>query len=454
MKLQPRRVPAKGSIKDSARATEEAVIAAALVDVVELEKATQGLTPDHFGSEQRAIIWGSILELYELPGGSTDLPSVLQRLTETGQIDEAGGTGYVTSLLDKRMTGVRTEALISQVIEAGRRRSRRSQLQSLLSMIDEGHPLEEVDESLEAAIMDFSSDSQDGRGLAHTVGSTADTLQYGLDAADGLHGSGIHTGILPLDLIVPSLDPTDLVYVAARPSMGKTALMNHLLLHSARQGRRCAVFSMEMDRSRIIRRLLASMSKVPLKLLRTGRASAEHWKLLLRATVELGKLPIWIDESSRLTPGRIRAGATKLARQIGGIDIIFVDYAQLLHSGLKNKSVTDANYDLAHVSRAMKELAKELGIPVFVLSQMNRGIENRADPTPKLSDLRDSGALEQDGDVIAFLDHARDSQKRIVPGYVDIIVRKQRDGLQARARAVFLKHVSSFYNASPRVLAA
>ncbi len=255
---------------------------------------------------------------------------------------------------------------------------------------------------------------------------------------------GVPTGFIDLDRMTSGLQAGDLIVLAARPSMGKTALAINIAEHVAlNEGLPVAVFSMEMGASQLAVRIVGSIGRIDQMHLRTGKLKADEWPRLTDAINRLHDIPLHIDETAGLTTSELRANARRLARQCGKLGLIVVDYLQLM-SGSGADGENRAT-ELGEVSRGLKMLAKELQCPVLALSQLNRSVESRTDKRPLMSDLRESGAIEQDADIIMFIYrddyYNKDSRE---PGVAEIIISKQRNGPTGMVKLTFMKQITRF----------
>jgi replicative DNA helicase len=256
--------------------------------------------------------------------------------------------------------------------------------------------------------------------------------------------TGVPTGFYDFDRMTSGLQPGDLVVLAARPSMGKTALAINIAEHVAvNEGLPVAVFSMEMGAAQLAIRIVGSIGRIDQGHLRTGKLSDDEWPRLTEAIEKLRSISLHIDETPGLTPSELRANARRLARQCGKLGLIVVDYLQLM-SGTSSDGDNRAT-ELGEISRGLKMLAKELQCPVIALSQLNRSVEQRTDKRPMMSDLRESGAIEQDADVIMFIyrdDYYNKDSKE--PGVAEVIIGKQRNGPTGTVKLAFLKPITKF----------
>jgi replicative DNA helicase len=262
--------------------------------------------------------------------------------------------------------------------------------------------------------------------------------------------TGVPTGFYDLDRMTSGLQAGDLVVLAARPSMGKTAFAINIAEHVAlNEGLPVAVFSMEMGAAQLAVRVVGSIGRIDQGHLRTGKLTDEEWPRLTDAIERLRTVSLHIDETPGLTPSELRANARRLARRCGKLGLIVVDYLQLM-SGSSGSDGDNRATELGEISRGLKMLAKELQCPVIALSQLNRGVEQRTDKRPMMSDLRESGAIEQDADIIMFIyrdDYYNKDSKE--PGIAEIIIGKQRNGPTGAVRLTFLKPLTRFESLAP-----
>jgi len=260
--------------------------------------------------------------------------------------------------------------------------------------------------------------------------------------------TGVHSGFYDYDRMTAGMQPGDLIVLAARPSMGKTALALNIAEHVAVEERLpVAVFSMEMGAAQLTLRLVGSLGRIDQSNLRTGKLRNDEWARLSETVEKMRDIDMFIDETPGLTPSELRANARRLARKFGRLGLIVVDYLQLM-SGSSGGSDENRATELGEISRGLKSLAKELQCPVLALSQLNRSVEQRTDKRPMMSDLRESGAIEQDADVIIFIyrDDYYNKEQSKDPGVAEIIIAKQRNGPTGTVRLAFLKPLTRFEN--------
>jgi replicative DNA helicase len=369
-------------------------------------------------------------------------------LQNQGKSEGVGGLGYLNSLAQY----VPSASNIRRYAEIVRERSI---LRKLVTASDEiatnafnpqGRPVDKILDEAEQKIFNIgeegSRNKQGFQSMDTLVIELMDRVQEMADNPNDI--TGVPTGFYDLDRMTSGLQAGDLVVLAARPSMGKTALAVNIAEHVAlNEGLPVAVFSMEMGASQLAVRVVGSIGRIDQGHLRTGKLSDEEWPRLADAIDRLRTVSLHIDETPGLTPSELRANARRLARQCGKLGLIVVDYLQLM-SGSTTGGDNRAT-ELGEISRGLKMLAKELQCPIIALSQLNRSVEQRTDKRPMMSDLRESGAIEQDADIIMFIyrdDYYNKDSKD--PGVAEIIIGKQRNGPTGAVRLTFLKPLTRF----------
>ncbi|MEO8249481.1 MAG: replicative DNA helicase, partial [Burkholderiales bacterium] len=377
-----------------------------------------------------------------------DVITVFERLQAQGKSEEIGGLMYLNSLAQY----VPSAGNIRRYAEIVRERSI---LRKLISASDDiatnafntkGRPVDKILDEAEQKIFNIGEEGsrmkQGFQAMETLVVQLLDRVQEMADNPNDI--TGVPTGFYDLDRMTSGFQAGDLVVLAARPSMGKTALAINIAEHVAlHEQLPVAVFSMEMGASQLAVRIVGSIGRIDQTHLRTGKLTDDEWPRLTEAIEKLRHVSLHIDESPGLTPSELRANARRLARQCGKLGLIVVDYLQLMSgsSGADENRATE----LGEVSRGLKSLAKELQCPVIALSQLNRSVETRTDKRPMMSDLRESGAIEQDADVIMFIyrdDYYNKDSKE--PGVAEIIIGKQRNGPTGVCKLAFLKPLTRF----------
>ncbi len=396
----------------------------AIADVVEVLRTHDFYRPAH------GTIFDSILDLYGR-GEPADPVTVSAELTRQGVLERIGGAPYLHTLIASVPTAanagyyaeiVRERAILRRLIEAGTKVVQ----MGYGAAGDMGGAVDEVVDRAQAELFNVVErrTSEDFIGLGDAL---LDTFAE-LEAIQGHQGglSGVPTGFRDLDALTNGLHPGQLVVVAGRPGLGKSTLaMDFMRSASLKHGMASVLFSLEMGKSEITMRLLSAEARVQLKNMRNGQMSDNDWNKLARRMGEVASAPLFIDDSPNLTMMEIRAKARRL-KQRHDLKMVVVDYLQLMSSPRK---VESRQQEVAEMSRALKLLAKDLGVPVIAVSQLNRGAEQRADKKPQISDLRESGAIEQDADIVILL-HREDAYDRESPraGEADLIVAKNRNG--------------------------
>ena len=408
----------------------------AIADVVEALRGGDFYKPAH------QTIYEAILDLYGR-GEPADAITRSAELTKRGELGRVGGAPYLHTLISSVPTAanagyyariVSERAILRRLVEAGTRITQ-------MGYADTG----EVDEVVDRAQAEIYAvterrSSEDYAPLAEIMEGTLDEIE-----AIGSRGGtmvGVPTGFTDLDGLTNGLHPGQLVVVAARPGLGKSTLaLDFARAASIKSGLTSVIFSLEMTRNEITMRLLSAEARVGLHHMRTGSLGDDDWTKLARKMSEVASAPLFIDDSPNMTMMEIRAKCRRL-NQRHDLKLVVVDYLQLMSSG---KRVESRQQEVAEFSRALKLLAKELEVPVVALSQLNRGPEQRTDKKPMLSDLRESGSIEQDSDMVILL-HREDAYERESPraGEADFIVAKHRNGPTATITVAFQGHYSRF----------
>ncbi|CAN1547259.1 replicative DNA helicase [Limnohabitans sp. B9-3] len=378
-----------------------------------------------------------------------DVITVYEHLQALGKAEEIGGLGYLNALAQY----VPSASNIRRYAEIVRERSI---LRKLVTASDEiatnafntqGRAVAQILDEAEQKIFNIGEEgSRMKQGFQAMPQLVVDLLDRVQEMADNQNDiTGVPTGFVDFDRMTSGLQPGDLIVLAARPSMGKTALAINIAEHVAvNEGLPVAVFSMEMGASQLAVRIVGSIGRVDQGHLRTGKLSDDEWPRLTEAIEKLRNVSLHIDETPGLTPSELRANARRLARQCGKLGLIVVDYLQLM-SGSSSSGGDNRATEIGEISRGLKMLAKELQCPVIALSQLNRSVEQRTDKRPMMSDLRESGAIEQDADVIMFIyrdDYYNKESKE--PGVAEVIIGKQRNGPTGTVKLAFLKPLTKF----------
>jgi replicative DNA helicase len=432
---------------------EQSVLGGLLLDNSVWDQASDLVTESDFYRLEHRQIYNAISSLVSA-SKPADVVTVFERLQTMGQADGCGGIAYLNALaqsvpsagnLRRYAEIVRERAVLRKLIEASDHIASEAfspQGKAVSTILDEA-------ESRIFRIGEEGSRSQQGfhpmnQLLAKLIDRVNELAENGAEEV-----TGVRTGFYDFDRMTAGLQPGDLVVLAARPSMGKTALAINIAEHVAvEEGLPVVVFSMEMGASQLALRMVGSIGRIDQQHLRTGALKDDEWGRLTEAVDRLSKAAVFIDETPALNPAELRARARRQARQCGRLGLIVIDYLQLMSgssSGDENRAT-----ELGEISRSLKALAKELQCPVIALSQLNRSVESRNDKRPMMSDLRESGAIEQDADVIMFIyrdDYYNKESKE--PGVAEIIIAKQRNGPVGTVKLAFVKPMTKFENLAP-----
>ncbi|MGH8588891.1 MAG: replicative DNA helicase, partial [Gammaproteobacteria bacterium] len=418
---------------------EQSVLGGLMLDNDSFVSIEDRVSSDDFYRHEHRLVFLAIQALSNA-AKPYDVITVSEWLRDTGQTDKAGGLPYLAELLNNTPTAaniaayadiVRSRSVLRQLIRAGIDIADRS-------FLPEGRTSDELLDLAEMQV--FKIANKHGRGrLGYR--DIKDLVPGVLERIDVLYHNkspitGVATGFVDFDELTAGLQTSDLVIVAGRPSMGKTAFAINIAEHAALQdGHTVVIFSMEMPGEQLAMRTMASLSRVDVHRVRTGKLSDDDWpRLVSTAGLLTEKAKMFIDDTPALTPGELRARCRRVARE-HGLGLVIVDYLQLMQvPGTKENRATE----ISEISRSLKSLAKELRVPVVAVSQLNRELEKRPNKRPVMSDLRESGAIEQDADLIVFIyrDEVYDSESPD-KGVAEIIVAKQRNGPIGTVRMTF-----------------
>lgn len=427
---------------------ESSVLGGLLLDNGAWDRVGDLLTEVDFYRFEHRLIYSAIGALVNA-SKPADVITVFEHLQGQGKADEIGGLTYLNSLAQY----VPSAGNIRRYGEIVRERS---VLRQLVAASDEiatnafnpkGRPVSTIVDEAEQKIFNIGEQGarhkQGFQAMESLVVNLLDRVQEMADNPNDV--TGVPTGFYDLDRMTAGLQAGDLIVLAARPSMGKTALAINIAEHVAlNEGLPVAVFSMEMGAAQLAVRIVGSIGRIDQGHLRTGKLTDDEWPRLTEAIERLRNISLHIDESAGLNSSELRANARRLARQCGKLGLIVVDYLQLM-SGTSSDGENRAT-ELGEISRGLKMLARELQCPVIALSQLNRSVEQRPDKRPMMSDLRESGAIEQDADIIMFIyrDEYYTKEACKEPGVAEVIIAKQRNGPTGVVKLAFLKPITKF----------
>lgn len=381
-----------------------------------------------------------------------DVITVFEQLKNQGKAQEMGGLTYLNNLAQyvPSATNIRRYAEIVRERAILRKLVTASDEISTNAFNPQGKTVERILDEAEAKIFAIGEEgSRNKQGFQSLDNLVIDLLDKVQEMADNpADVTGVPTGFADLDRMTSGLQAGDMIVLAARPSMGKTSFAVNIAEHVAlNEGLPVAIFSMEMGAAQLAVRIVGSIGRVNQGNLRTGKLTDDEWPRLTEAIERLRTVSLHIDETPGLSPGELRANARRLARQCGKLGLIVVDYLQLMSGSGSAASSDNRATELGEISRGLKMLAKELQCPVIALSQLNRSVEQRTDKRPMMSDLRESGAIEQDADIIMFIyrdDYYNKDSKE--PNVAEVIIGKQRNGPTGTVKLFFQKNQTRFEN--------
>ena len=425
---------------------EQSVLGAVFISPETMISLADELTPDDFYKPANKIVFKTMLSLLE-KGEPIDATTMVSALTNQGDISNIGGINYVVELVNSTPTSKNVEHYAKLVKEKATLRKVIADLSDSLSSAYQGDvSIGDIIAKTEKSLLDISNQNA-GTGFRN-VADILDTHMQIVETRSQTDGfvTGLSTGFVGLDKITTGLHEGNLTILAARPAMGKTALALNIAKHVATKERKPSViFSLEMGAEELIERMVASEGMVPAYHLKTGNLSPDEWRRLVQAQNNLYDAPIFVDDTAGIRISDIRSKARKLSQEMGGLGIIIIDYLQLI-TGAKGENRQQI---VSEISRELKILAKDLRVSVIALSQLSRSVEQRQDKRPMLSDLRESGSIEQDADIVAFLyrdayyqKEQADSQE--VNNVTELILEKNRHGSLGTVKLYFHKEYTKF----------
>ena len=429
------------------REAEEAVLGAVLINPEVYYDVAQLLQSDDFYNVRNRWIWEAYAHLHDqrLP---IDYLTVCHELEERTQLAEVGGPAYVTTLLNQTPTSMHAEAYAKIVAEqAVRRRMLAAANELARQAYNQQQTVDNIIDEAEKSIFGLSE-----RRVRRDVQPIQQVLSEYYDHVDQLSQRdeeifGVPTGLNDLDHLLGGLQKSDFLIIAGRPGMGKTGFMLSVAKNAAQKHKKhVAMFSMEMSAEQLVQRLISQETELDSMKLRTGKLSDNEWPIFIHAIEVLSDTHIWLDDTPGLTPMQLRTKARRLHMEYN-LDLILVDYLQLMSGDTRNDNRVQ---EVSYISRNLKTLARELNVPVLAAAQLSRAVEQRTDKRPMLSDLRESGSLEQDADIVMFI-HRPDAMEKDSPrvNIAEIIVAKHRNGPTHPGIELFFRsNLARFENAA------
>ena len=430
------------------REAEEAVIGAVLINPEAYYDVAQFLAADDFYIHRNKWIWGTFVSLHDR-NEAIDLVTVTEELDQKGHLADIGGSAYITKLINNVPSSLHAEAYGHRVEETAIRRRMLDAANKIAKLAyEENLSLDTVMDDSEKAVFNVSQrrTNQDLQPIKTVLSDYFDRMEELSKRDEDL--VGVPTGFIDIDRMLGGLQPSDLLIIAGRPGMGKTgfilsALKNAALTHK----KHVAIFSLEMSNEQLVQRIIAQETGIDSTRLRSGKLSPDEWLLFTQAIEVLTDTHIFLDDTPSLTPLQLRTKCRRLHLEYK-LDLVVVDYLQLMGGDIRTNNRVQ---EVSDISRNMKILARELNVPVLAAAQLSRAVEQRSDKRPVLSDLRESGSLEQDADIVMFIYrpevYEEDSQFK---NLAEIIIAKHRNGPTGEVQLVFRKNLAKFENAATR----
>lgn len=430
---------------------ETSLLGAILIDSDAIVKIADTIIPEDFYDQKNGIIYQAIKQLYE-NHSPIDVLTVADQLRSEGNLDAIGGASYLTELTNYVPTAAHVEQYANLVSQKALRRRLIKVSQEISTLgYDEAKSLQELIEDAESKLFEVSQ-----KHVKQDIVSLETILGDSFDRLDELHKDkgkirGVPTGYKDLDGILAGLQRSDLIILAARPSMGKTALALNLAHNIAtKAGEPVLIFSLEMSKEQLVDRMLAMESGVDAWALRTGNLSDQDFELIAQAMGTLSEAQIYIDDTPGITVSDLRTKARREMHQ-RPLGLIIVDYLQLMSGGSRFGSDGNRVQEISEISRSLKGIARELNVPLIALSQLSRSVESRSPQIPQLSDLRESGSIEQDADIVAFIyreDYYNKESER--QNITDIFIKKHRNGPTGAVELFFERDKQRFRSLDTR----
>lgn len=430
---------------------EMSVLGAMLLDKEAIAQAIETIGSESFYKPANAKIYSAIIQLYDA-NQPVDIVTITEYLKKRKELESVGGAGYISMLMD----AIPSAANVAHYLKIVKEKAVLRRLINVATGIvgrcyDDEEDVSDVLDDAEREIFDIAQHRQ-SQGFVRV----GDLIKHSIETVESLYQkkeyvTGVASGYTDLDTMTAGFQPSDLIIIAARPSMGKTSLALNIAEHAAITEKiPTAIYSLEMAREQLVLRMLCSHARVNAHNVRTGFISEKHdFPKLVNAAGKLSEAPIFIDDSPAISVLEMRAKARRLAAK-EGIKLIIIDYLQLMRSSARRAE--NRQQEISEISRSLKALAREIGVPVIVLSQLNREAEARPDHRPRLSDLRESGAIEQDADVVflLFREEYYEPDNEELKGKAEVIIAKQRNGPVGTVKLAFLQECTHFDNLAER----
>ena len=434
---------------------EQATLGCLLIDSMCQTEIMSMLKSEDFYTDAHKNVFSAMVKIFQ-KNTPIDFVTLTEELEREGKIDAIGGIDYINFLTNVVPSAANYKFYVDIVKSNS---IRRMLIKSGQNIIESAYSNEDKDNVLSNAEAEIYSiaENEEVSQLEH-IGKPNGAIKSVIDKFDKVAKDpnslrGLSTGYRDVDDITNGLQNSDLILLAARPSVGKTSFAMNLVTNIAvKEGKSCAVFSLEMSKEQLTQRALCSLAKVPMQNALTGKMSSDEWKRIWTATKQLENSKLFIDDSSLTTPATLLSKCRRLKAKEGKLDLIMIDYLQLMTSDSRKKE--NRQSEISEISRNLKVAAKELNVPIVVLSQLSRDIEKREGHRPQLSDLRDSGAIEQDADIVMFLHNPEkynDSPTAEEPGVVELIFAKHRNGRVGSVKLRWIGEYTTFVGMEEKV---
>jgi replicative DNA helicase len=424
---------------------EEAVLGSILINPEALYEVLSFLHFDDFFIVRHQWIWEALMNLHERRT-PIDYLTVVNELEELGHLADVGGAAYILSLINKTPSALNAEGYGRIVERMSLRRRLIAAAQSVARVAhSEETDIDEVIGKAEAAIFEVTERrlTRDLVPVKEVVSEYFDHISVIARQQESV--MGVPTGFIDLDRLLGGLQKSDLLIIAARPGMGKSSWLNSVVLNAARNRQRVALFSLEMSNEQLVQRFVSQETNIPSHKLREGRLDDHDWAQFVAATQQLSDLPIYLDDTPALSTQDLRTKARRIYLELG-LDLIMIDYLQLMTSPYR---IDNRVQEISLISRSLKQLARELNVPVVAAAQLSRAVEQRSDKRPLLSDLRESGSIEQDADVVLFIYRDVYYNPETPDGNrAEIHISKHRNGPTGLVNLVFIPELTQFQNAA------
>ena len=435
----------RGAVPPNSVEAEVSVLGAMLQDSAAVLRATEHLRPEDFYQPEHKEIFSVMMDLY-LQRRPIDLVTLHTELARRGTLEGVGGDAYIMKILNSVPTSANVKAYIDIVQEKSTMRKLIQACQKISGeCFTQQTPVETILSSAEKAIFDIVMNQTDGETLVPLREVLVKTYDQ-IDELSRLHGAigGVPTGFIDLDNLLTGLHPGELVVVGARPSMGKTSFAMNIASHaSLKHGKSVAVFTLEMPREQIAMRMLCSDAQVDMQRVRKGTLTDKDWSSLANSVQHMADAPMYIDDTAGITPSQLRSRCRRL-KMDKGLDLVVVDYLGLMKA---DGRVESRQLEVSEISRQLKAIALDMKIPIVACAQLSRANKDRLDKRPVLSDLRDSGSIEQDADVVMFLHreeyYNKDTEDKNIG---EVIISKQRSGPLGTVKLAWLSEFTTFAN--------